>query len=64
MIDPDNLAIVPPELLIDPVGNYHVDKMVGKCPHCDAGLRAHGSWEAGVDIVCTNFKCQAEWRSQ
>ncbi len=60
MIDPKNLAIVP----VDALGDYHIDKMVGKCPHCDAGLRAHGSWEAGVDITCTNFRCQAGWKAE
>ncbi len=40
-----------------------VNKIVGKCPFCDGNLRAVGGWEKGVDIVCTNFKCQAEWRT-
>lgn len=45
----------------DPVGDYHIDKIVGKCPHCDHGLRAFGGWEKGVDIMCINHRCQAGW---
>lgn len=63
MIDPENLAIVPPELLNDPVGDYYIDKIIGKCPHCESGLRAHGGANTGVDITCTNYKCQAGWKS-
>ncbi len=67
MIDPK--ATVPPELLNDPVGAYYVDKMIGKCPICDAGLRAHGidtkscGVKTGVTISCTNHLCQAEWKN-
>ncbi len=64
MIDPENLAVVPPELLIDPVGDYYVDEIIGKCPHCKAGLRAHGGANAGVNITCTNYKCQAGWKAE
>lgn len=45
----------------DPVGVFYIDKIVGKCPHCDAGLRAHGGVSVGVNITCTNYKCQAGW---
>ena len=64
MIDPENLAIIPPELLKDPVGDDYIDKIIGKCPQCEAGLRAHGGANTGVDITCTNYKCQAGWKSE
>jgi len=52
-------------LTIDPVGQKYLDKIVGKCPYCDRGsLRAHGGVEAGVEITCTNYKCQAGWKSE
>jgi len=62
MIDP--LAIIPTELLIDPVGDYYIDKIIGKCPHCDAGLRAHGGANTGIDITCINYKCKAGWKAE
>ncbi len=48
----------------DPVGDFYVDKIIGKCPHCDAGLRAHGGVNTGVDITCTNHRCQAGWEEE
>ncbi len=53
----------------DPVGRYYIDKLVGKCPLCDAGLRAHGNQthshgvKTGVTISCINHQCQAEWKN-
>jgi len=47
--------------MVDPVGVFYIDKIVGRCPHCESGLRAHGGVETGVDITCTNHRCQAGW---
>ncbi len=50
--------------MVDPVGDFYVDKIIGKCPHCDAGLRAHGGVNTGVDITCTNHRWQAGWEEE